>query len=61
MSIPTDKIFLGYWKLHCKLGGITICRKCGIILDGDYKERNRGKLCKNCSPYNEDIPLWLRY
>jgi len=49
-----------YWKLYAKIFYIPICRKCGVKLDSDYKKRNRGKLCKNCSPYNEDIPLWLR-
>jgi len=48
MSIPTEKIFLGYWKLHCKLEEITICRNCGAVLDIDYKKRRRGKLCMTC-------------
>jgi protein-arginine kinase activator protein McsA len=48
MSIPSDKIFLGYWKLHCKLEEITICRNCGMPLDKYYKKRRRGKLCIDC-------------
>lgn len=49
MSILTDKIFLAYWKLHCKLEEITICRSCGAVLDKDYKKRRRGKLCMTCN------------
>jgi len=48
MSILSDKIFLGYWKLHCKLEEITICRSCGMPLGKGYEKRHRGKLCIEC-------------
>ncbi len=40
-----------YWKLKAKILRIPICRKCGCVLDEEYKQRKRGKLCKECSPY----------
>ena len=38
----------GYWKLYAKIFGIPICRKCGAVMDVDYKKRRRGKLCLLC-------------
>ena len=43
----------GYWKLYAKIFFITICRRCGEILDKEYKKRRRGKLCVTC--YVDDI------
>jgi protein-arginine kinase activator protein McsA len=46
--IKPDKYFPGYWELKAKILEVTICRKCGMPLDDNYKKRRRGKLCLTC-------------
>jgi hypothetical protein len=45
-----ESILNGYLKLYCKIKGVPcpICHICGHVLDGEYKKRKHGLLCKNC-------------